>query len=106
MGAGLDRAFDADGAHDGNALRRSASVLQEGEQQVKIEPGGTLRELCQRAIDTRDGSLIPPQGGFFFGSTEIDEYYWQDLKETIEILDALDLDSKDYNVDYEYHSSW
>ena len=77
-----------------------------GNYAVSCEQLRTLRELCQRALDTQDGSLLPPQGGFFFGSTVIDQYYWEDLKDTIEQLDKLDLDSKDYNVSYEYHSSW
>lgn len=61
-----------------------------------------LRDLCKKAIETKDASLLPPQKGFFFGSTEIDDGYWQDLKDTIEQIDSLDLE----NGDYEYHSSW
>jgi len=62
-----------------------------------------LRELCKKAIETEDASLLPPVGGFFFGNTEINEYYWQDLKDTIEIL--KDVQEKDYD-DYFYQSSW
>jgi hypothetical protein len=49
--------------------------------------------------------LLPVQSGFFFGSTEYDEYYFGDLKETKEILEkvlAADLDG----WDLQYHSSW
>jgi len=77
-----------------------------GNYDVSCEQLKELRDLCQRASDTQDGSLLPPQGGFFFGSTEIDQYYWDALKDTIKQIDKLDLDSKDYNVSYEYHSSW
>ena len=32
-------------------------------------------------------SLLPTQSGFFFGGTDYDEYYIQDLESTLEILD-------------------
>lgn len=48
--------------------------------------------------------ILPTESGFFFGSTEYDQWYLQDIKETIEILDkALD-DNED--CDFEYHASW
>ena len=31
--------------------------------------------------------LLPPSEGFFFGSQEIDEYYWQDLAYTKDVLE-------------------
>lgn len=61
-----------------------------------------LRDLCKKALKTRDASLLPPRTGFFFGSTEIDDFYWQDLEDTVRQLEALDLE----NGDYQYHSSW
>lgn len=33
--------------------------------------------------------LLPPKDGFFFGSTDIDEYYWQDLAYTRERLKQI-----------------
>ena len=48
--------------------------------------------------------LLPTQGGFFFGSTEYNEWYIEDLKRTVEIIDkALKLPKK---WDFYYHSSW
>lgn len=60
-----------------------------------------LKALCKRVLDTKDSSLLPPQSGFFFGSTEVDEYYWGSLTETIEILEKLNGD--EYHC---YRSSW
>ena len=62
-----------------------------------------LRKLCQKVIDNPKlaPNLLPSQSGFFFGDTEYDEYYFQDLKDTIEIIDRL----KD-GGDYYYQSSW
>lgn len=64
-----------------------------------------LKEVCQQVLDNKElaEELLPTQNGFFFGSTEYGEYYFEELKDTIEIIDkALSLDY-DYFV---YHSSW
>jgi hypothetical protein len=60
-----------------------------------------LKALCIKVLETNDTSLLPPQDGFFFGSTEIDECYFDDLKLTVEIINTLDPEAN-----YEYHSSW
>ena len=47
-----------------------------------------------------------PVEGFFFGSTDINEYYWEDMKESVDKLDRVlnlpDIDDLSFN----YHSSW
>jgi len=50
-------------------------------------------------------TLLPPQAGFFFGSTDLDEYYWHDLKATKEKLEKL-LEHEMPGWWFEYHSSW
>lgn len=60
-----------------------------------------LRTLCLKVLETKDPTPLPPQAGFFFGSTEIDDGYWQDLVDTVKIIDALEPDG-----DYYYQSSW
>lgn len=50
--------------------------------------------------------LLPPQVGFFFGSTEIDDGYWKDLEKTRDSLNEL-LSSPDIEeLDIYYQSSW
>ena len=50
--------------------------------------------------------LLPTQGGFFFGSTEYDEYYMADIVETIDILTKV-LETTDFDTHMvAYHSSW
>ncbi len=50
-------------------------------------------------------ALLPTTSGCFFGSTEYDSYYLDDIKNTKEVLDkVLSLDTKGW--DFEYHSSW
>jgi len=48
--------------------------------------------------------LLPTQSGFFFGSTEYDQYYHADLKETKKILEKALKAPKDW--DFYYQSSW
>lgn len=72
------------------------------------------REQLQKLLDTchkvkADASLadeyLPPSQGFFFGSNEIDEWYWQDIDGTIEMLtDTLTHTPEDYG--FTYQSSW
>lgn len=72
-----------------------------------------LLGICEKimAVPTEElrselaAKLLPPCEGFFFGSTKIDEYYWEDLKYTIEILKGA-VASHDKHVHYEYCASW
>ena len=49
--------------------------------------------------------MLPTQEGFFFGHTEYDEWYYEELKDTIEQLEkALAVDFNEY--DLIYTSSW
>jgi hypothetical protein len=52
--------------------------------------------------------LLPPKAGFFFGSTDIDEYFIQDLTDTVERFDyLLELpDVKEHIINFYYCSSW
>lgn len=49
------------------------------------------------------GELLTPTSGFFFGSTEVDDYYASDLKITIAQLEPL---LKLEGVDFSYQASW
>lgn len=65
-----------------------------------------LRELCQRVLSFKHlaNELLPTKEGFFFGNTEYGEYYYQDIEQTVKIIDqALKLP----NIwEFEYHASW
>lgn len=51
-------------------------------------------------------NLLPTQSGFFFGSTNYDEWYMQDIEETIEILTKA-LEEIDFDKEMlVYTSSW
>jgi hypothetical protein len=50
--------------------------------------------------------LLPTQSGFFFGDTDYDQWYMQDIERTIEILTKV-LDTTYFDVDMVvYCSSW
>lgn len=65
-----------------------------------------LKALCLEALDNKDkaGNILPPTAGFFFGSTDIDEWYFNDLKDTVEIIDRC-LAIED-DVSFYYQASW
>lgn len=66
-----------------------------------------LREACLAVLadNTKAGELLPTESGFFFGSTEYDEYYFQDIEDTVKICDrALELMASRWSI--EYQSSW
>ncbi len=77
-----------------------------GEYYVTNDKLKELLTTCRQALFHKDPSLLPPQSGFFFGNTDIDEYYWSDIKNTIKQLDKLiNLDEFD-SLSFYYQSSW
>jgi len=70
-----------------------------------------LRDLCKQVLDAvKDGKvdedLLPTQGGFFFGDTEYGEYYLEDCKSTVEIIDEILENTVLESCDFYYQSSW
>lgn len=64
-----------------------------------------LLELCEKvkADNTLAETLLPTASGFFFGGEEYDEWYFNDIDHTIEVLkEAL----SDKDASYYYSSSW
>lgn len=57
-------------------------------------------------VDEEVRKLFPPTSGFFFGSTDIDGYFYQDVTETIDILTELLDEKTDGFVEYYYRASW
>jgi hypothetical protein len=66
-----------------------------------------LLNRCETVVKdhSRAEELLPVQSGFFFGSTEYGEWYYQDLEHTIPLLKKILKDApKDW--EFEYHASW
>ncbi len=75
-----------------------------------VVPKEKLEELlnvCEEvlAVRTEENSkwLLPTTEGFFFGSTDYDEYYYDDVEMTAETLRKLlkDFDFENYEVVYD-----
>lgn len=49
---------------------------------------------------------LPTESGCFFGSYEYDEYYFEELKNTREMLEAILKNDKFLEWDFEYQASW
>lgn len=67
-----------------------------------------LLTTCQAVLEDRSKAerLLPPMQGFFFGSDGIDEWYWQDIENTIDMLSYVldNVDTSEWSL--YYRSSW
>ncbi|HUM53499.1 MAG TPA: hypothetical protein PK431_16895 [Chitinophagales bacterium] len=83
-----------------------------GEYHVTEENLQKLLHDCKSVKENNAlaNELLPPKSGFFFGSTDIDEYYMNKIDYTIEILENIfktKPQGEDYLPDdYYYNSSW
>lgn len=55
--------------------------------------------------------LLPPRDGFFFGSEKIDDGYWQDLQDTLDIIARVEAEAAESDkhggwVSWRYQASW
>jgi len=77
---------------------------------VSVEDLKNLYDACKKVMEfdaaSAPNDILPTTSGFFFGSTEYDEYYYQKIKDTIEFLEKeMDSDGK-FSGDYYYEASW
>ena len=66
-----------------------------------------LLETLTYVYENKDSAetILPTAQGFFFGSDDIDEYYWEEVKSTIiQLKDLLEEDNK--GASFYYRSSW
>lgn len=79
----------------------------------------TLLDTVQRVLDAKGTDFekevaskeLPPSEGFFFGSSDIDEWYWQDLEDTKKIITSVLQEIEQDKAsgawaDYYYQASW
>ena len=82
------------------------------EHQVLEQDLVTLRDVCQRVMDDSDNAekYLPTQGGFFFGNTNYDEYYFDEVRRTLDWLNTVlfvnKFDTKLQRWTFYYQSSW
>jgi len=92
---------------------RDSTILVKG----KLNNGYSLGKDNEKIYNTVEGmimedssaaeELLPTSEGFFFGGTEYDEYYMQDIKNTIRMLEEeLAIEYGKDQPEYYYRSSW
>jgi len=79
-----------------------------GNYYVSRENLETLKGLCVEVLSKKDydtaKELLPNGEGFFFGGTGFDEWYFESVEKTIEILSrCLEMPAE---ISFEYQSSW
>lgn len=81
-----------------------------GEYYVTTEDLETLLGLCKQVLEdnSKAHELLPPQSGFFFGGTDVDDWYLEQLAATAARLETLlNMDAvKNHDVNLYYQSSW
>ena len=78
-----------------------------GEYSVSKGELEELRNICTEVLNdhSKAEELLPAASGFFFGNTDYDEWYYNDVENTIAIIDKI-LSESDGNQDIYYSSSW
>lgn len=71
----------------------------DGEKMPMMEKGKTIEDAALAH------ELLPATSGFFFGSTDYDQYYYDDVKDTVKMLDKA-LKTASERVTFSYQSSW
>ena len=82
--------------------------------EITVDKLEKLLDDCKKVLADHSlaETLLPTQSGFFFGSTEYDEYYFGEIEKTIEIIEPVlkfakhKLEIKDYDWEVYYQASW
>ncbi len=88
---------------DGNDDCREYYVGSEKLKEL-LETLNKVKEFKNDPTNKELKELLPTASGFFFGGTEYDKYYFDEVERTIGIIEGLM--SEDNNGDYYYDSSW
>lgn len=89
------------------------------EAYVSLEKLSELKKLCAEVLSiSKDenlsdeqkqekyNELLPTASGFFFGGTDYDEYYIQNIQYTFDFINEELSDEDNKYCDYYYQSSW
>lgn len=86
----------------------SSGIIEEDDnctpRVVKKEELKLLVEDCKKVLENHElaEEVMPPTSGFFFGSAELDEWYYKDLEQTVKMLEPLLQEEDEYYV----YSDW
>ena len=81
-----------------------------GEYYVGSDDLKKLYQMCKEVMEfnpeKHPQDILPTTPGFFFGSTEYDEWYYNNIKATIEFLEGEMNPDGSFDTNYYYQSSW
>lgn len=79
-----------------------------GTYEVDREKLAELVNICKQVLadPTKAGELLPTADGFFFGSTEYDDWYKDNLQATIDQIEKALAKLPEDEWTFEYQSSW
>lgn len=81
-----------------------------GSHYVSVELLEELSSKCKAVLadHSKAEELLPSSNGFFFGGTEYDGWYFQNLEYTVDMIDGILKEMKENDAYYEfyYDSSW
>jgi|688.fasta_scaffold937280_1 hypothetical protein len=75
-----------------------------GREQL-LELRNLCAKLCEQKVEAMAEDALPTTEGFFFGSTEYDEWYWNDIENTVQGIDQA-LETFGDGWYFSYRSSW
>lgn len=89
------------------------TFVQDGEDDQRLAPVSlddlrALRDTITTVLADPDQApvLLPTQDGFFFGSTDYNDGYFADLRETVTLLDRVLTQADRDRFTYLYHAWW
>ena len=82
--------------------------------EIPVEKLEELLDDCKKVLEDKSlaTELLPTTDGFFFGSTEYDDWYFDDIEDTIDIIEPVIkfmkymLEIKNYTWSIIYQASW
>lgn len=96
------------------ANRHTATKPNEADYVKKIDETNDIVKLITESMKEQSDRVskqlekptdpLEPIAGFFFGSTEKDEYYYNDLIYTVDLINSLLANRSDYS--FSYRASW
>jgi len=78
------------------------------EYYVDIDKLKELLHICKEVKEdhSKANDLLPTQSGFFFGDTDYNKWYYEDIEYTIGMLEKIFNDPNADEYEYFYRSSW
>jgi hypothetical protein len=89
-------------------LKKVKTIMDKSNVVVKVLEDWNGKPYDHKVYECEDEvkELLSPQQGFFFGSYEIDEWYKQDIDQTVVLLEELINEDSNGLAEYYYQASW